>query len=353
MTTRNQNIEEKAWAIHRESIVIDGLTYAPALEAEEKEFGYFDELIKIGIAAGNMTVTGNNSGPLQGMKEISSWLNVLEKYSDKFMLVTTGKDIEKAKEQHKFGVIMGSQNADLLGDSLSLLPLYKKLGVRIIQFNYCYQNLLGEGCGERTDSGLSEFGLKVVEEMNRLKLIIDVSHCGDQTTMDAIKYSKDPVLATHSNPRGVVDHIRNKTDEHIKALAEKGGVIGLVPYCVMAAKTRGVRPTFEEFIDLVDYTVNLAGIDHVGIGLDLTPFEKVEPFMKWAKTNPGISLWGTSGFFSSERKHIFSDEKDGHQDVGKLIEITKELLKRDYSDQEVKKILGLNFLRVFKQVWGE
>jgi membrane dipeptidase len=261
------------------------------------------------------------------------------------MLVSTGRDIEKAKREGKFGVIMGSQNADILGGSLSLLPVYKRLGVRIIQLNYYEQNLLGEGFNERTDSGLSNFGLEVVKEMNRLGLVIDVSHCGDQVTMDAINYSKDPVMITHANARALCPHKRNKTDQQIKALAEKDGVIGLNAYSILCEVRKDIRPTLEDLLDMADYIVRLVGPDYVSLGLDLS-FRTKESYMQWEQLYPNlVPKWGMFG------RNIFQTD-DGTVDVTLFPEITKGLVARGYSDDDIEKILGLNFLRVFKEVCG-
>ncbi len=337
------NIEERAWRIQKESIGMDGLLAGVSVRGTD----YFDKAIEVGIAAANVTITEQDDTTLQALRRVRYWYDVLEKHSDKVMLVTGSRDIEKAKKEKKFGVIMGSQNADMLGNDLSLLPVFKKLGFRIIQPNYYGQNLFGEGCAERTNGGLSNLGMGLIEEMNRLGLLIDVSHCGDQVVMDAIKYSKDPIIFSHVSVRGIVNHIRNKTDEQISALVKKGGVICLSPYSIFCMKTRGVRPTFEDYFDTIDYAVKLVGPDHIGIGLDIQPFQLREEYEEHVRSIPNILL----GIDFSE-KHMFSD-KDGYQDIGKWTTITKGLLSRGYSDEDVKKILGLNFLRLFKQVCGE
>lgn len=339
----NKEDEARALRLHKKSIIIDGLVYAPSVGNIE----YFDTLLEAGVTAGNVTVALWFDTPLQAIKGIKLWHDLFDNHSDKVIQVTASKDIEKAKEEGKFGAIMGLQNADLLGNDLSLLPIYKKLGVRILQLSYYPQNLLGEGCGERTDGGLSNFGIEVVKEMNRLKMIVDVSHCKDQVTMDAIKYSKDPILITHSNARGLVNHIRNKTDEQIKALADKGGVIGVIAFSPFCEVRKGVRPTFDDLLDIIDYIVKLVGPDHVGIGLDLTPFMDQEQYDQWAQAYPDLRPRG--GWIE---RNVFTN-KEGYDDVTQLPQITKGLVARGYSEQDIEKILGLNFLRVIKEVLGE
>lgn len=336
----NKQGEERALELHKKSIIIDGLVYAPG----GGEIEYFDQLIKAGVTGGNVCVNKPHGVPLQAMKEIKGWYDFFERYSDRVMLVTKAHDVERAKAEGKFGVIMGTQNAAILGDDLSLLRIYKELGLRIVQLSYYRQNLLGEGAGERTDGGLSNFGVEVVEEMNRLGLLVDVSHCNDQVTMDAIKYSKEPIIISHANARRLVNHPRNKTDEQIKALAEKGGVIGLIAWSLFCEVRKGIRPTVEDLLDMADYTVKLVGTEHVSLGLDLTPFWTEETFEEWGQLYPDLMPKG--GFFE---RSLFTNE-EGREDVSRLPEITKGLVSRGYSDQDIEKILGLNFLRVFKEV---
>jgi len=339
----NKEHEERALELHKKSIIIDGLEYAPGIG----DIKYFDDLIEAGVTAGNMTVTATYDTPSEAMKKLKSWYDLFEEHSDKVIQVNTARDIERAKREGKFGVIMGTQNCDILGGDLSLLPVYKRLGLRIFQLNYYWLNLLGEGCGERTDGGLSVFGIKVVEELNRLGLVVDASHCAPQVTTDAINYSKGPIIITHANPRGLIEHIRNKTDEQIKALADKGGVMGMVAWSRMCEVRKGVRPTFEDFLDMVDYMVKLVGPNHVSLGLDLTPGQPQKDYEYWAQLYPALKSKG--GFFE---RCIFTN-KEGIDDVSQMSEITKGLVARGYSDQDIEKILGLNFLRVFREICGE
>lgn len=337
-------MSDRVKTLHNESIIIDGLGYAEYPKYLE-EFEFIDDLLDAGVAAANFTVVGTNDGPLESIKKIEEWHRLIERCGDKLMLIKTGSDIEKAKNEGKLGVIMGSQNATIIGNDLSLLGTFKRLGMRIIQLSYSWQNLLGEGCGERTDSGLSTFGIEAVAEMNRLGIAIDLSHCAYQVTMDAIKYSKTPVLVTHSNPRALVDHARNKTDEQIKALAKNKGVMGMVTYAPFV--TKDARPTWAEFLDIIDYVVELVGPDYVGIGTDFSLWNK-EEYETWLKANPNLVPQGPQGGWTW--RNIFVNDQ-GLVEYSQVFQITEGLIARDYSDQDIKKILGLNFLRVFKEVW--
>jgi len=340
----NKEDEERALSLHKKSIFIDALE---VLFPFTGDTGYLDELIAAGVTTINATVMPPYDTPLQALSRLKQWYEAFEEHSDKLIQVTTAQDIERAKREGKLGIIMGSQNAAIISDDINLLAIYKKLGLRIIQLSYYAQGLLGEGGGERTNGGLTRFGVEAVEEMNRLRLLIDVSHCGDQVIMDAIKFSKVPIVATHANPRALANHSRNKTDEHIKAIADKGGVIGIVGYSRISQPKEGIPPSIEDLLDFIDYTAKLVGPDYVGIGTDVTPFWSKAAYEEFAQFYPDLrSNWGWEG------RHIFTN-KEGAEDISRMVEITKGLVTRRYSDEDIQKIIGLNFLRVFREVWGE
>ncbi len=205
---------------------------------------------------------------------VADTIALCENLGDIFVKVTDGEHARQAKEENKLGVIMNFQNTEQIKGSLDNLELFYNLGVRIIQLTYNLRNLVGNGCTERTDDGLSWFGLKVVDRMNELGMLIDLSHCGDKTSMDAIEYSKQPCAFTHSFPRALHDHPRGKTDELLKALAEKGGYIGVTAVPWMFPKR-----TVNDFVKYIEYLVNLIGIDHIGVGTDWSsPFHAAEGF---------------------------------------------------------------------------
>jgi len=346
LSNYHQNEDEKILELLNKSIIIDGLQLAVDVEKADYFEKLMNELIDIGITSGSITLIPTNANPLKAFENLSTWINILEKCNNKVIVVSKAQDIEEAKAQGKFGVIMNSQNGDILEKEVNLLAAYKKLGLRIIQLTYYGQNLLGEGSCERTNGGLSNFGVEVVKEMNRLGLIIDVSHSGDQVTLDAINYSDHPIIISHSNARSLVNHERNKTDKQIIALAEKGGVIGLTLYSTFCEVRQNVRPTFEDFFKIFDYVVKLVGIDHVGLGLDLALFRERNSWERWAKLYPDLAPKG--GFCE---RNITTDQ-DGKDHPEQIIEIIKGLIARNYSETDIQKILGLNFLRVFKEVWG-
>ena len=257
--------EQRAADLYKTSIVIEGLTYAPVFNHPAQSL---NDIRKSGVTASHITVTRTSAGPLESLQTISGWYAMAEKENIRFAY--TPDDIVQSKKDGKLCIIMGTQNANNFGDDLGLVRVFHRLGVRVAQLAYAEQNYIGSG-GEDVDAGVSLFGRKMIDEMNKTGMLIDVSHCADKTVMDAIKYSAKPIAFTHANPRKLINHHRNKTDEAMLACAEKGGVIGLTAWALTATVKKGVRPTLENFMDMIDYDVKLVGIDHVAFGLDLTP----------------------------------------------------------------------------------
>lgn len=347
--------EERALNLHRKATIIDGLTLRFYLEDPK----YYDKWSKSGVTAGNMTVAGYALEKYvaefsSSLKSVEYTLRLIDDNPEKALLVTGVEDIEKAKKENKFGVILGFQDAKPIYNQeweTHFLNIFYKLGVRIIQLTENDQNLLGTGCCERVDAGLTWLGIEILEKLNRLGVLVDLSHCGDATTMETIERSKDPVVFTHSNVRSLCNSVRNKTDKQIQALAEKGGVVGISPYPVLLRVTQAKegRPTLDDLMKHIDYVVELVGVDHVGFGWDIVEKGYDEGWSSW------ILEW-----WRKLRPDVYGYDKPINQEppppIGlesyeDLPNITKALVAKGYSDQEIIKILGGNFLRVFQQVW--
>ena len=322
-------------SVHNKAIVVDTSIVI------KYEDAFFDRAKSGGVTVFNNTVTRPQSGLVSAINYVARCLSWIERNESHVLLVTDVDHIQKAKKEGKAAIILGPQDTDFIEGNIELLTVFHRMGVRIIQLTYQNRNLVGDGCGERTDSGLSNFGINLVKAMNRLGVIIDLSHCGPKTTMEAIENSKDPIIFSHSNPYVIKQHIRNKTDEAIMLLGEKGGVIGITAYSPICEISEGVRPTLKDFIDHIDYVVNLIGVDHVGIGLDINETSSSEAFNEFRAQYP--ELCGNYTFKTNK--------VDGLTSIDLFPNITTELLKRGYGEVEVIKILGGNFLRVFEKVW--
>jgi membrane dipeptidase len=333
----NKEEEKRAIKIYKNAIVIDALTYAPTLPNFDK-VEYLDELFENGITT-NFTI----HEPFEDLDDILNQISLWTKMSKKTgtIIVKSAEDIINAKKQKSKCIIFGIQNAKPLGENTNLVLIFHMLGIRIIQIAYNEQNLFGSG-GDDKDSGITNLGRKVIEEMNRIGILIDVSHCGYRTTMDAINLSSKPIAFTHANPKVLCKHHRNKTDEELKALADRGGIVGLNAYSLFYKRHKRSIPDLNDFLDCLDYTVNLIGAKHVGFGLDLSPVSKWNPegYADWARRNPGLAP-----------DNLDQISLIGLDEPSKAINIARGLVKRGYTDNEIKGILGGNFFRLFESVF--
>jgi membrane dipeptidase len=228
-------------------------------------------------------------------------------------------DIYRAVKDHKIGALLSLEGGEPLSGDLGVLRMLYKLGVRSVTLTWNQRNDIADGVGERrTKGGLTSFGVQVVEEMNRLGMLIDASHMSDEGFYDLISATKRPIVASHSNCRSLCDHPRNLTDDQIKAIATNGGVIGMVFSPDFIDKEKD-KQSVDRLLDHVDHITDIVGVEHIGIGSDFDGF-------------PGIPK--------------------GLEDVTKMPNITKGLVARGYSERDVRKILGENYLEVFKKTIG-
>jgi membrane dipeptidase len=333
--------EERARRVHDAAIVVD-------CSIVIKYDGFLDRAQAGGVTAANHTVTFPVKGFAESALDIGECRRWIRENSDRAILATSTDDIRRAKAEGKVAVILGPQDAYLIENNLGYLDLLYDLGLRILQLTYQRRNLLGDGCGERADGGLSHYGHQVVERMNERGMVVDLSHCGWKTSADAIEASKAPVIFSHSHPHRLTPHIRNKSDELIRAMADKGGVIGISNYSPIASLESGKRPNVLDMVTHIDYVVNLVGIDHVGLGLDID--EHLTPDSPLRHQPPAFPelrrYWGGGGAFSYDE--IWAE---GLGSLDRFPEVTRALVSRGYSDADITKILGGNFMRVFKQVW--
>jgi membrane dipeptidase len=299
----------------------------------------------------------------QVVNELSEWFYKLRAIGpSNAKLVTTVKEIKEAKKNGSVAVILGSQGAGFLGLNLSILDFFYRLGMRTMQPTYQQRNQFGNGCGEKNDSGLSNLGVNWVEEMNRIGMVISLSHAGLKTSFDIMEISKDPVIFDHSNSKILCDTPRNLTDEQIRSCDEKGGVIGLCPIAGFISTDKvATDQSVEDFIKHINYVVDLVGVDHAGFGLDLEEgfFHTPETIIERRSKYPGIGSKASrkleDEFLKSGREKLYAYEKNMPwlNSISNVSIITEALLQKGYSDKDVEKIMGHNFLRVFKKVWGK
>ena len=274
------------------------------------------------------------------------WQQRIEQHPDQLLLALEAADFQRARESGRTAVMMNFQDATMLEGSAHNVDALHKLGTRCFQLTYNSRNLLGDGCLERTNAGLSDFGVEVVERMNQVGVLIDLSHCGDQTTLDGIELSSKPVAMTHTMCDALRSHPRAKTDQQMRACADKGGVVGIIALGYFIGPDPGGETTMDHYLAHIDHAVNLAGIDHVGLSTAFPP--------------QGISPWATKENWYEPRLRYFKpsyevkwppwipelDSPDRFRTLAGMLE------RRGWPSGHIEQLLGGNWLRLFRDVIG-
>lgn len=278
----------------------------------------------------------------QALLFFSRWNSLLAGSDTRFMRIDTAGDLARVKASGKVGVLLGLQNSEHFRTPADV-ALFHGLGQRVSQLTYNSRNLIGNGSTERRDEGISDFGAAIIERMNAVGMAVDVSHCGDRTTLDAFELSKKPVLITHSNCRVLANgHPRDKADEAILAVKKSGGVMGITGVRMFV---RDREPTtIEHALDHFDHVRRLIGSEHLGVGsdIDLHGYDDMPPDQN-ARLRAGYK--GSYGF----REKI---DIEGLDHPKRMFDLTEGLIRRKYSDAEIEGILGGNFRRVLTAIWG-
>jgi membrane dipeptidase len=272
----------------------------------------------------------------------ASWNGVVAGRPDLFVRIDSAADLASVHGSDRVGILVGVQNSAHFRAPADV-ETFHALGQRVSQLTYNSRNMIGNGSTERVDGGISDFGVGVVEEMNRVGMAVDVSHSGDRTTLDACEVSKAPVLYTHSNARALnAGHPRCKTDEAIQRMAATGGVMGITG--VRNFVTREEPTTVEHYIDHFDHVRDLVGIEHLGIGsdIDLHGYDDI-PAAEYARLKAAYK--GSYAF----RDKIDIDEIAHPK---RVFDVTDGLIRRGYTDEHIRGILGGNFQRVLGEIWG-
>ncbi len=319
--------------LHENSIIIDGLNIS------KFERSVFEDMRKGGITAANCTVSVWESFT-KTVDNIALMKQQIREHSEMLTLVRTTDDIRRAKQENKTGIILGFQNAHAFEDNLGYIEAFADMGVRVVQLCYNTQNLVGTGCYER-DGGLSDFGREVITEMNRVGIMVDLSHVGGNTSSEAIAFSKKPVCYSHCLPSGLKEHPRNKSDAQLKEIADAGGFVGVTMFAPFLK--RGIDATVEDYIEAIDYVVNLVGEDTVGIGTDFTQGFSVD-FFDWLTHDKG----------RYRRLTNFGKvvNPEGIRTIGEFPNLTSAMERAGWSETRIRKIMGENWVRVFHDVWG-
>ncbi|MHC0039418.1 dipeptidase [Pseudoneobacillus sp. C159] len=315
------------------------------MAAEGKLPEFKDCWLQSGITAGNRQISGGKGS--RSMEDSIKSLVQAQYQFDSFdwlVKATKGEHIRRAKREGKVAGMVTTQDTEWLGTDLANLEMMYQFGLRVIQLTYNMHNHVGAGCTERNDAGISNFGVKFIQKMNELGIIVDTGHTGRQSTLDACEISDAPVIASHTACKSVSGHARGKDDYTLEAIAKTGGVIGVVTVPQFLNQEKE-RPDLNDFLDHVDHLVKLVGVEHVGIGTDW-PMNMPLFVQEWIATKIAPTIG-----FRKEDKLPTTDALVGFEQYTESINITRGLLSRGYKDEHIKLILGGNWMRVIDKIW--
>jgi len=299
-----------------------------------------------GITAVNLTVSGSNFADT--VQNIAGWMNRIERYPEAFTQVRTVDQLLATKRERKLGIVFGFQDTTPFEGGLEKIEIFLNLGVKVTQLTYNIRNLAGDGCLEPANGGLTGYGHAIVERMNELGMIVDLSHCGQRTTAQGISASSVPVAITHSGCNSVARHPRSKDDTELRALAEAGGVIGIY---LMPFLTPGRVPMLSDVLDHIEHAINVCGEDHVGIGSDLstTPIDGSDEY--WARHREFVSRRINEGVAAPNEDPDILFTVEDLNSAKRMELIADGLADRGHPGTRIEKIIGSNWVRLFEDIW--
>jgi len=302
--------------------------------------------VESGITAVNLTVS--QSGFADTVDRIAVWMDRIERYPGAFTQVRTVDHLLQAKESGRLGIVLGFQDTTPFEGRLDTIDTFRNLGVRVTQLTYNVRNLVGDGCLEPANGGLSRYGHSVVERMNEVGMLVDLSHCGQRTTAEGIAASRVPVAITHTGCNAVARHPRSKDDAELRALADSGGVVGIY---LMPFLTPGRVPLRSDVLDHIEHAIAVCGEDHVGIGSDLstTPINGSDEY--WMRHREFVSDRIARGIAApAEDPDILFTVQDlnSHR---RMELIADGLADRGHPDTRIEKVIGGNWVRLFGEIW--
>lgn len=339
----------RAAALHRGSIVVDGASFFL--------HGYSERARSGGLTAINFMVPMPQDDLASAIGRIREYYEIARRDPEIEIVWDVGV-IERCKREGKLAAILACQNSRFLGTELANVEVFARLGMRVVQLTYNERNFVADGCLEPANEGVSFFGRRLIAELNAFGVVVDLSHCGLRSSLEAVEASEHPVIFSHAGLRAMVDNPRTITDEQVRAVAVRDGVIGVSSFPTFNWRGGPTRPRLDDFLDALEHAIDVAGIEHVGIGTD----HVVEP--------GGYPQWLRDYFarqyddYSPEKAGINAryrqltagisreDQLDGFSGMQDMPRVTEGLLARGYGDADVQNVLGGNFMRVFRTVWA-
>ncbi|MFT4520404.1 MAG: membrane dipeptidase [Halioglobus sp.] len=322
------------------SVVIDALQYV------NWDRALFEKTRDSGINAVHVTVAYWEDNR-EAIANISQWHKHFVAHSDLIMPVRDAADILAAKRLNKLGIIFGFQNCSPIENDLGLVQIMHELGARIMQLSYNNQSLLATGCYEEEDAGITRFGKEVIKEMNRVGMVIDMSHSAERSTLQAIDLSQRPIAITHANPSFFHEALRNKSDTVLRALGSSGGMLGFSVYPFHLKN--GPKCSLQDFCQMIADTADMMGIDNIGIGSDLCvnwDYAKLEWMRSGRWTHTADYGEGTAA------DQAWPAQPDWFKDSGDIMNIADGLAQQGFQAEDINKVMGDNWLRFFERSFG-
>jgi membrane dipeptidase len=332
----------RAAHLHRESIIIDPCVQYLTHRTDRSD--------RSGLTAVGLTIPMPGDDGTAALARVQQFLKVIHE-EPTFCLAQTPEDIRRARREGRMAHILLSQDSLFLGSRHRSLLVWKQLGLRICQLTYNEKNLAGDGCLELDDGGLSQFGRVLVREMERYGVTVDLTHAGCRTFMDACRVATRPPIASHSNPKRVVDNPRNITDDQMKAVADLGGVVCVTTWAPLIWNGQPGMPTLDDYLRCLEYAIELVGIDHVGISTD--SMGTMGAYPRHARDPDALPYGLVTDAFDRIAQPPDDNNRqpadfNGIEDYPVLV---RKLVDRGFSDDDIRKLLGLNLMRVFDATW--
>lgn len=329
--------------IHQDAIVIDAT--CPLLTNDAT---YLPLYKQGGVTAVAPTIRANTGTSADAILMFGYWHRFCRE-NQGAIIVETADDVTRAKKNGQIGMILHFQGTEVLDCSVDILDAYHAMGLRVVQLTYNKRCHVGDGIEEPSDAGLSRYGKAVVRRLNELGVVVDCSHTGLRTSLDAVEVSTSPVILSHANSRVVRDVPRNVPDELYKAIASSGGVIGVVGFPNFVAGQ--ARPSLDQYVDHIEHIAGLVGIDHVGLGVDYYlgqhPFSSDSVARELYEERVEMGVWSSDSYPAPPYYY-----PEGIETPDKLLNLTKALVARKFAESDIKKVLGGNWMRIYQQVFG-
>jgi len=341
-------VSDGARSLYNRSLILDCNSSPPLPDRLPMSQSDLDLVRGSGIDVIKLSLGGINDDFAHTVGTIAQVQQLIELHGDHFTAVRNAADMARAQRERKLGIILSFESAEMLSGQLASLELFRNLGVRVMQLSYNRTSPFAAGVMEPTAGGLTPLGREAVREMNRLGIAIDLSHANAATTTDVLALSAEPPVMTHAGCAAVHVHPRNKTDEQLRALAAKGGVVGIFDLPYLTASPR--QPTVDDYMAHMEHALQVAGEDHVGVGSDvgIAPLDTSPAGM--AEIERDTKERRAAGLAAPEEDrppYVIGLNVPRRMEI-----IADRLLRRGYSAAAAEKVLGANFARVFTQIWG-